>query len=284
MKTFDVFFITTLIIIYYIIIKNFFDNSNILPHSLLWKTTNSANDVFFTKKEGFLDESTAHQLANLLTWHPKNIKNGGLGDGFKGIRGFTVRFKNLKNAKYLFQEKLKLPEVWKIFKKIRTPGTNAWIINTLVVEPSNHNIENPNRVDLHYDDTIGISSPVGGFIPFWKRDLAAHWINMVYVQIPPDMIKGEILGWPQGFSRTHELLRFVGCHKLINVPPPTLNLQPKTGMHLKVRGDVYHGVEPFYLEKTSSPRISLIIEEYKCNPQELAEIGEKAAMTTEKAY
>jgi len=275
-----------MVILYYIVIKNTFEvTGNIIPHWLLWKNTNTSQDKLFTIKEDFIDTNTAINLAELLTNHKENIKNGGLGDVFHGVRGFTVRFKNKEHARELFHERLELPEVWEIFEKIHSRDTNAWIINTLIVEPSQRTNKKRNKVDLHYDDTIGIESPLAGFIPFWKRDLSAHWINMVYIQIPPKMIGGELVCWPQGFSRLHELARFIGASSLLSKNQPSLAIQPRSGMHIKVRGDGYHAVEPFYAgdpELADMPRISLIIEEYKCNSRELQEIGDNP--TISRAY
>ena len=50
-----------------------------------------------------------------------------------GVRNdFIIRFNTSEDSKKMFLEK-KLEKIYKIFEKIKQPGTNAYIVNTAIL-------------------------------------------------------------------------------------------------------------------------------------------------------
>ena len=233
------------------------------PHTIHYKSTNSSNTTFIEKHPKFLNTYQCDYLTTKLKNHPENVVGAGLGPGFKNLQGFTTIFKDKVKAQHLFCTVLKIPLVWTIFEQVTLPDSNAFVINTLVIKKS----KNPKKsaVYAHYDDTIGVESG------FFKRDLTARFINILYVNVPNDMKHGNFVAWKKGLSLTHEIARPLGMIEFVKNPKPKLTVKPETGMYIKIRGDAYHKVEPF-TSHTNDVRISLVIEEYICDNSELIQV------------
>lgn len=127
-------------------------------------------------------------LTKKLINHNENIRGVGLGIGFENLNGFTVIFKNKEEAKNLFIDKFKLPLVWNIFNKVVLPESNAFVINTLIINKSLHN-----SIDLHYDNTIEVETGI------FNRELLAHNINIIYINVPNDILGGKFVAYKKIF-------------------------------------------------------------------------------------
>lgn len=232
------------------------------PHMIHYKSSNSSNTTFIEKHPNFLNTYQCDYLTMKLKNHPENVVGAGLGPGFKNLQGFTTIFKDKVEAQHLFYTVLKIPLVWTIFEEITLPDSNAFVINTLVIKKSK---KKSAAVYAHYDDTIDVESG------FFKRDLTARFINILYVNVPKNMERGHFVAWQKGLSTKHEIARIVGVIDYVKAPKPKIKVKPEKGMYIKVRGDSFHTVEPF-TSTNDDVRISLVIEEYICNESELSQV------------
>jgi len=233
------------------------------PHEFQHKSMSYGNgEPFFQKYENFLSPIECQYLSKKTKYHPKNVKGAGLGSGFQNLHGFTTIFKNKLKAKEMFTRNLNLPTIWDIFERVILPDSNAFVINTLIIKKSS---KSNAAVYPHYDDTLGVTTGI------FKRDTLARYINILYIKLPHDMKNGNFVAWKKGISTTHEIARPIGLVEFLPVQKPVVYENPKVGTLLKIRGDMYHKVEPF-MTNTDDDRISIVIEEYICTDSELAQI------------
>ncbi|AII17261.1 hypothetical protein JO84_gp027 [Aureococcus anophagefferens virus] len=233
-----------------------------VPDTFAYKSTNTNNMPTLQKFPNFLSNFECKYLTKKLINHNENIRGVGLGIGFENLNGFTVIFKNKEEAKNLFIDKFKLPLVWNIFNKVVLPESNAFVINTLIINKSLHN-----SIDLHYDNTIEVETGI------FNRELLAHNINIIYINVPNDILGGKFVAYKKNISTLHEITKPFGLSNFMPLPQPVIEQKPINGTFIKVRGDLLHKVNSFF-SNTNEPRISLVIEEYKCSKKELEQVDE----------
>ena len=152
---------------------------------------------------------------------------------------FIIRFNTSEDSKKMFLEK-NLEKIYKIFEKIKQPGTNAYIVNTAILSNS-YNSEEYNQITGHYDDSINIQD-------WTKRMILPVCTTILYINVPENCEGGNLYLSPFGSrggleTKTHYI--------------------PKQGRKLTFRGDTNHLVEPFFCENNTEKRISLVLEQYK---------------------
>src|SRR6056300_2041878 len=86
-----------------------------------------------------------------------------------------IRFNTSEDSKKMFLEK-NLEKIYKIFERIKQPGTNAYIVNTAILSNS-YNSEEYNDIEFHYDDTIELKD-------FMGRNILPVCITILYINIP----------------------------------------------------------------------------------------------------
>ena len=152
---------------------------------------------------------------------------------------FIIRFNTSEDSKKMFLEK-KLEKIYKIFERIKQPGTNAYIVNTAILSNS-YNSEEYNQITGHYDDSINIQD-------WTKRMILPVCTTILYINVPENCEGGNLYLSP-----------FCSRGGLETKTQYT----PKRGRKLTFRGDTNHLVEPFFCENNTEKRISLVLEQYK---------------------
>ena len=152
---------------------------------------------------------------------------------------FIIRFNTSEDSKKMFLEK-KLEKIYKIFEKIKQPGTNAYIVNTAILSNS-YNSEEYNQITGHYDDSINIQD-------WTKRMILPVCTTILYINVPENCEGGNLYLSPFGSRGGLET---------------KTQYIPKQGRKLTFRGDTNHLVEPFFCENNTEKRISLVLEQYK---------------------
>mmetsp|Transcript_2780 Transcript_2780/g.6195 ORF Transcript_2780/g.6195 Transcript_2780/m.6195 type:complete len:272 (+) Transcript_2780:3-818(+) len=135
------------------------------------------------------------------------------------------------------------------FDRAHSGDANAFVLNLLVChKPTN---ESDVVVDLHLDNSVG----------FWLKPtlsaILAHQVKVLYVSVPKDMSGGvlEVFAYNRGLPSNDE--------QVLNNPDK--RVKPEENKMIVFRGDSYHRVLG-YTTKTSYPRTSLVLEEYKVQP------------------
>ena len=150
-----------------------------------------------------------------------------------------IRFNTSEDSKKMFLEK-NLEKIYKIFERIKQPGTNAYIVNTAILSNS-YNSEKYNQITGHYDDSINIQD-------WTKRMILPVCTTILYINIPENCEGGNLYLSPFGSRGGLET---------------KTQYIPKQGRKLTFRGDTNHLVEPFFCENNTEKRISLVLEQYK---------------------
>ena len=221
MKT--VYYILIIVLFVYIInryieIEDYFEFKRSHPYSF---PLVSIEDNFFSPNEckDLKDYILKHELLN-NDW---------------GKNDFVIRFNTSEYSKKMFLEK-KLEKIYKIFERIKQPGTNAYIVNTAILSNS-HNSEEYNDIEFHYDDTIELKD-------FMGRNTLPVCTTILYINIPENYTGGNLILKPFANKNKEKLYK------------------PKQGRRLTFRGDMHHSVEPFFCDYTTK-RLSLVFEQYK---------------------
>jgi len=152
---------------------------------------------------------------------------------------FIIRFNTSENSKKMFLEE-KLEKIYKIFERIKQPGTNAYIVNTAILSNSINSSEY-NVIEGHYDDTIDIHD-------WTKRSILPVCTTVLYINVPEKCEGGDLYLSPFGLRGGLET---------------KTQYIPKQGKKLTFRGDTHHLVKPFFCENNTEKRISLVFEQYK---------------------
>lgn len=152
---------------------------------------------------------------------------------------FIIRFNTSEDSKKMFLEK-KLEKIYKIFERIKQPGTNAYIVNTAILSNS-INLSKYNIIEGHYDDTIEIHD-------WTKRSILPVCTTVLYINVPENSEGGDLYLSPFGLK---------GGLKT------KMRYTPKQCRKLTFRGDTNHLVKPFFCKNNTEKRISLVFEQYK---------------------
>ena len=202
-------------------------------------------------ERGFLEEQDWAEVQSCFVKHPQLLEmdnSASLDSGsFAGTRGFVVKFNKDGLDRFLTHDVYGCFR--NVFQRLRHPDSNAWVFNALLCpEQTEADVrENTLAVGLHVDQTIAIDS---------HHDFFAHSVEVLYLQVAPDMIGGQLELWPYGAIK--------GFGSVAKKGDPEEVVVPTVNTHVSFRGDALHQVKSFYTASgTGIPRISLVLEQYR---------------------
>ena len=217
----------------------------------------------------FLSEKEYQDLVQCTLQHPRLHGKNALNDGaFSNTKGFVVKF-NSQGVSRFVQHPDYADCFGSLFERLRLPDTNAFVFNALVCEPfplteqeislkDYTRLEKKTAVGLHLDQTVGMDGSN-------RHDFLAHQVNVMYVDVPEDMVGGSLELWRYGDWRSS------------HVKYPHETVKPSKNTMVAFRGDSYHQVKAYHSNLNSTARLSLVLEQYKIRN------GRHAAKTIEWA-
>lgn len=214
------------------------------------ETTTPRDFRQFTFEDDFLSKKECSTLSAYIQNHPR-MSESDLGEQFKGTYGFQFTFRDasvkydVTNIKRMTG--IDLEPIYKIYKKIKHPGTNVCLFNPLLINTSSTKSEN-NTAEPHYDTTINAMR--------LSRRVTPVCTTVVYIEVPDEYAWGRLGLAKFGHTRGIDFVY----------------IKPKMGRKVTFRGDTYHYVEPMYTE-IPQKRISLVFEQYKLRPEEIQKFG-----------
>lgn len=193
-----------------------------------FKKTHPYNFPHVSIEDNFLSPNECEKLKNYILNH-ELLKHD-------WDYSYVIQFNISENSKKMFLYH-NLGTIYKIFENIKQPGTNAYIVNTAILDNSNNKTGKHNDIKFHYDDTIEIKD-------FMDRNILPICTTVIYISIPENYKGGRLILRPSGNKNDEKIYK------------------PKQARKLTFRGDMYHCVEPFFCDYTTK-RISLVFEQYK---------------------
>lgn len=155
-----------------------------------------------------------------------------LNSAFAGTYGFSMAFRR----ESLSQVTARFPAFGPFFDAVLLPDSNAFLLNPLL-------IQNGRGVNAHLDQSLSFygssrSCPIS--------------VSVLYVQVPEGLSGGELRLYHRG--------------KQVEV------VQPRPRTLVTFRGDLVHDVAPVAAGAPvlSSARISLVLEQYRVSPDQMA--------------
>lgn len=172
----------------------------------------------------------------------KFVKKNPLNDSFKKSRGILFAF-GIDDA-YKTLKKKNCLDLYDIFKSIRKPYANRFIMNVLIIKPKKYKkSKNDMAVDYHYDLTLQ-EVPEKNFLGL-EREYLPECVSVLYVDLPKSFQGGELDICTYHFGKTIEKVR------------------PKLGTLVEFNGKYLHGVFKMKdVYPTKSERISIVLEQY----------------------
>ena len=202
-------------------------------------TTNDQELV--VRREAHLSAEAFAALRKCALDHPKLRVTGALNDSsFGKTRGFVVKFN--EDGIERFRKNPDYACFVDVFDGLREPLTNAFVMNVLLCDLGDYDAYDAKEmsVDLHLDDTVGISS---------KHTFVAHQVSVLYVSVPEDMEGGQL-----------ELFSYGNGTVPTNAEPNDA-VEPKENLVVTFRGDAFHRVRS-YRTRSARERVSLVLEQY----------------------
>jgi hypothetical protein len=202
----------------------------------------------------YLGPQDYQDLVQCTLQHPKlHVKSSLNAGAFSKAKGFVVKF-NTKGVSKFLQHPLYGDCFGSLFERMRLPDTNAYVFNALVCEPFSLTEEEISQgeytrvrestvVGIHLDQTVAMQ----GTNP---HDFLAHQVNVMYVDVPEDMVGGTL-----------ELWRYDGWRSG-SIRHPHESVTPSNNTMVAFRGDSYHRVKAYHSVATNV-RLSLVLEQYK---------------------
>lgn len=188
----------------------------------------------FRADHGVFEPSFIENAANFVRRHPL-LANTTLNARFSGTQGFSIA---LTRSGFPRLEKSFKP-FHEYMEKVTPDRCNAFFINPLVIAEGAH-------VAPHIDRSLGS----------WCRpDLPPFpvKVSVLYLEVPKDLVGGRLL-----------------LHPPLWAFQPRPEIVPKTGLLFEFRGNLRHEVAE--VKQASTPRISLVMEQYELPPYLLRKI------------
>ena len=193
--------------------------------------------------DDFYTSDRCKELSNYVLKHEyfgKSTLNG-----FEKTKGFVVTFSSRHEQKFADTFK----PIYEVFKQVQIPGTNAYIFNPVVIEPSSDTVER--SVDFHYDMSLEDQTKTNEC-----RNYLPVAVTVIYIELPDTYEGGYLRLSNYGSVDSSKIRRY----------------KPKLGRKFVFRGDALHCVEPIYCKNPKSKRISLVFEQYKIPESKLEDI------------
>ena len=217
------------------------------PHTFISCTDEQA---FVKESENYLLPWEFEKLKKCTMEHPRlENKNALHKSSFAKTRGFVVKFNEEGISSFINH-----PDYGdcfgELFKKMRLPDTNAYVLNTLLCELSEYEEwkNNLTAVGLHLDQTVGMQGLKA------DHQFLAHQVNVFYVDVADDMQGGELEVWKYGNGSLKEN-EYLKPHK---------SVKPVVNKLVEFRGDSFHQVKAYHTRANSQiKRLSIVLEQYK---------------------
>ena len=203
--------------------------------------TTTSDQELVVRREAHLSAEAFAALRKCALDHPKLRVTGALNDSsFGKTRGFVVKFN--EDGIERFRKNPDYACFVDVFDGLREPLTNAFVMNVLLCDLGDYDAYDAKEmsVDLHLDDTVGISS---------KHTFVAHQVSVLYVSVPEDMEGGQL-----------ELFSYGNGTVPTNAEPNDA-VEPKENLVVTFRGDAFHRVRS-YRTRSARERVSLVLEQY----------------------
>ena len=204
-------------------------------------------------EENFLNFLEYEKLRKCTMEHPRLHIPSALSTGaFSKTRGFVVKF-NKEGVDSFLNHPDYGDCFGDLFNKMRLPETNAYVFNALLCELSDYDEwrNNKTTVGLHLDQTVGLEGLQS------NHQFLAHQVNVLYVDVAPDMKGGELEGW-----------RYMkGDLKVSDLPNPHMTIKPEKNKLVMFRGDTFHQVKAYHTAHSTTKRLSLVLEQYKISDE-----------------
>lgn len=172
--------------------------------------------------------------------------------------GFTMTFKDISIEEISKNEYNKCFE--NLIRKVKLPNVNVLVLNAVYCDSldykgaqSNDNpavgihLDNLRKTNLDRDEILGSVKN--------DEDYLAYQVNVIYVNIPEDMVGGGLQLWKYGDGEL--TLQEYG-------EGPDFTVKPQDNMMVRFRGDTFHQVQAYHVQdRNNSRRLALILEQYK---------------------
>jgi len=194
----------------------------------------------FQQQQGLFEPAYLDRLTQDLLASPYLAHNV-LNARFASTEGFSVIFQTQELPRVLGD----FPFLQTYLNHLVRPEINLYYLNALALNQSA-------RVERHIDHSI---RGYGEELPFPQR------VSVLYVSIPA-MVGGALQIYDPAEN-------------------PLTEIQPQTGLWLHFRGDLKHAISPVQsLPEATTPRLSLVCEQYALSPSELASVPEYVLKST----
>lgn len=203
----------------------------------------SQSDLFQLQQDLFAPAYLADLTSQLLAspYLAQNVLNA----RFASTEGFSVIFQREQVSRVLQD----FPFLETYLAQLMRPEINLYYLNALALNQSA-------QVERHIDHSI---RGYGETLPYPQR------VSVLYVAIPA-MVGGALQLYDPAEN-------------------PLKEIQPETGLWLNFRGDLKHAISPVQAlpmveNRPSTPRLSLVCEQYALRPSELEAVPEYVLKST----
>lgn len=185
------------------------------------------NNLPVTSESFFFTNQECDEWVNYITSHKFYSF-----DNKKKLGGFTLKYSELHENEF-HNKDLNLLKIFELYKRIKQPGTNAYVFNPLVIESCTKEMYDGLAVDYHFDRTAMFYTPT--------------CVTVIYIEVPENFKCGRL------------------CLHVCNTIEKK---KPELGKKIVFDGNILHGVEQIVTENPSR-RISLVFEQYKLDTHDL---------------
>lgn len=195
--------------------------------------------VPYRVRSPLLESAELERLAQAVL-HSPYLASSDLDQGFEQTYGFSVLFQRSQVERFL----LMLPSARPCLEKMLRSDCQVFLVNPLVIHEGA-------AVAPHADKTLMSFLPPGAKVPFPYR------VSVLYLCLPPNLQGGELV-----FHR----------NALVKA-----RFQPRVNSLVEFPGWLYHEVRPWKqtgMGQASTPRVSLVCEQYRLKPRLLEQLPE----------
>jgi hypothetical protein len=185
--------------------------------------------------------------------------------------GFTMTFKDISIEEISKNEYNKCFE--NLIRKVKQPNVNVLVLNALYRDSLDYkgaqSNDNP-AVGIHLDNLRKTNLDRDEILGYVKNDedYLAYQVNVIYVNIPEDMVGGGLQLWKYGDGEL--TLQEYG-------EGPDFTVKPQENMMVRFRGDTFHQVQAYHVQdRNNSRRLALILEQYKLRKDVYDGLGSNA--------
>lgn len=218
----------------------------------------ASQPLLTTRRQAFSPEELRALQAGVQELLP-DVKTQPLGKGFKNTRGLVLKFSADGAHRLSDEDDGAYAFLVPFFESVRDPEANAFVLNVLIIPPS-ENVADP-AVSVHLDDTVSVDS---------ARLYNAYSVTVLYLHTPADMEGGTLSLWESSLGTAAAAEE--------HLPEPNAVVRPQENTLVVFRGDAFHSVSSWrstrpWVSKDARGdpsgsgaqeyRISLVLEAYR---------------------